>query len=68
MKLELKRVNQVHKKRRTSREFRLNENIGDFNKGDIILELGYEVNVLPKKTWESMGEPTFGFLAIHLKL
>jgi hypothetical protein len=29
--------------------------------GDIILDLGYEVNVLPKKTWQCMGEPTFGY-------
>jgi hypothetical protein len=49
MKLEPKRFNQVRKKRRTSREFRLNANIGDFNMGDIILDLGSEVNVLPKK-------------------
>jgi hypothetical protein len=41
--------------RRSSREFILNANIGDFNMGDIIVELGSEVNVLPKKTWEAMG-------------
>jgi hypothetical protein len=28
--------------------------------GDIILDLGSEVNVLPKKTWQFMGEPTLG--------
>jgi hypothetical protein len=49
-KLELKIVNHLHTRRRTSREFRLNANIGDFNMGDIILDLGSEVNVLPKKT------------------
>ena len=64
----LKRVNQVHKKRRTSREFRLTANIGYFNMGDIILDLGFEVNVLPKKTWEAMGEPQLGYSPIHLKL
>jgi hypothetical protein len=32
--------------------------------GDIILELGSEVNVLPKKTCESMGEPTLKFSPI----
>jgi hypothetical protein len=64
MKLEQKIVNQVYKKRRTSREFRLNTNIGDFNMGDIILDLGSEVNVLPKNTWEAMGEPTLGFSPI----
>jgi hypothetical protein len=36
--------------------------------GDIILDLGYEVNVLPKKIWECMGEPTLGYSLIQLKL
>ena len=49
-KLEQKIVNHLHTRRRTSKEFRLNANIGDFNMGDVILDLGYEVNVLPKKT------------------
>jgi hypothetical protein len=57
-KLEQKIVNQLHTRRRTSREFRLNANIIDFNMGDIILDLGSEVNVLLKKTWQCMGEPT----------
>jgi hypothetical protein len=38
-KLEKKIVNHLHTRRRTSREFRLNSNIGDFNMGDIILDL-----------------------------
>jgi hypothetical protein len=46
----------------------LNANIGDFNMGDIILDLGFEVNVLPKKTWETMGEPQLGYSPIQLKL
>ena len=49
-KLEQKIVNHLHKRRRTSREFRLNANIGYFNMGDIILDLGSDINVLPKKT------------------
>jgi len=57
-KLEQKTVNHLHIRRRTSRDFRLNANIGDFSMGDIILDLGYKVNVLPKKTWQCMGEPT----------
>jgi hypothetical protein len=62
------KVNQVHKKIITSREFRVNANIGDFNMGGIIPDLGYEVNVLPTKTWEAMGEPQLGYSPIHLKL
>jgi hypothetical protein len=54
-KLEHKTVNYLHTRRRTSKEFRLNYNIGYFNMGDIIPNLGSEVNVLPKKTWKCMG-------------
>jgi hypothetical protein len=60
-KLVQKTMNRLHSRRRTSREFRLNANIGDFNMGDIILDLGFEVNVLPKKTCQCMGEPTLGY-------
>jgi hypothetical protein len=36
--------------------------------GDIILDLGSKVNVLPKKTWKCMGEPKLGYSPIQLKL
>jgi hypothetical protein len=36
--------------------------------GHIILDLGFEVNVLPKKTWKCMGEPIVEYSPIHLKL
>jgi hypothetical protein len=36
--------------------------------GDIILDLGSEVNALPKKTWQCMGEPTLGYSPVQLKL
>jgi hypothetical protein len=67
-KLQPKTINHLHTRRRTSQEFRLNDYIGDFNMGDIILDLGYEVNVLPKKTQKCMGEPTLGYSPIQLKL
>ena len=67
-KLEPKTVNHLHTRRRKSREFRLNANIGDFNIGDIILDLGSKVNLLPKKTWQCMGEPTLGYSNVQLKL
>jgi hypothetical protein len=46
----------------------LNVNIGYFNIGDFILYLGSEVNVLPKKTWECMGEHTLGYSPVQLEL
>jgi hypothetical protein len=67
-KLQPNIVNHLHTRRRTSRELRLNDNIGDFNMGDIILDLGSEVNVLPKNTWQCMGEPTLGYSNVQLKL
>jgi hypothetical protein len=67
-KLEQKTVNLLHTRRRTSKEFGLNANIGDFNMGDIILNLGSKVNVLRKKTWQCMGEPTLGYSPVQLKL
>jgi hypothetical protein len=36
--------------------------------GNIILDLGSEVNVLPKKKWQCMGEPTLGYSPIQLNL
>jgi hypothetical protein len=50
-KLEKKTINNLHTRIRTSKEFRLNSNIRDFNIGYIILDLGSEVNILPKNTW-----------------
>jgi hypothetical protein len=66
--IEHKTINSLHMRRMTSREFILNTNIGDFSMGDIILDLGSEVNVLPKKAWKCMGDPTSGYSPIQLKL
>ena len=35
---------------------------------DIILDLGSEVNILTKKTWEQMGRPTLDWSPIQLRL
>jgi hypothetical protein len=45
IQLEQKKVNHVHSKKRTNREFRMNEIIGDFNMGDIILHLVIQVDI-----------------------
>jgi hypothetical protein len=67
-KLEQKMINHFHTRRTTNREFRMNANIGDFNMGDIIHDLGSKVNVLPKKTCKCMGEPTLGYSPIQQNL
>ena len=42
--------------------------IGDYDMTDIILDLGSEVNVLTRKTWEQMGRPTLEWSPIQLIL
>jgi hypothetical protein len=68
VKLEQRKLNHLHARKRTSREFRLNANIRYFNMGNVILDLGFEVNVFPKKTWKSMGEPTLGYSPVQLNI
>ena len=47
---------------------RLNAQIGDYNMDEVILDLGSEVNVLTKQTWELMGKPKLRYFPIHLRL
>jgi hypothetical protein len=35
---------------------------------NIILDLGSDVKVLPKKTWELMGKPKLVWSPVHLRL
>jgi hypothetical protein len=50
-------VNQVLCKKRTNKEFRLSVQIGEYDMDNVILDLGSDVNVLPRQTWEMMGKP-----------
>jgi hypothetical protein len=61
-------VNQVLCKKRTSDEFRLSAQIGDYDMDQVILDLGSDVNVFPKKTWEMMGKPKLIWSPIQLIL
>jgi hypothetical protein len=45
----------MHRKR-TNWEFKLSVHIGEYNVDNVILDLGSDVNVLLRKTWEMMGE------------
>ena len=58
----------VNRVRRTGREMRLNAQIGEYGMTDVILDLGSEVNVLTKQTWEQMGKPTLEWSPIQLTL
>ena len=53
---------------RIGREMRLTAQIGEFEMDEVILDLGSEVNVLTKQTWEQMGSPKLVRSPIHLRL
>jgi len=50
----------------TGREMRLTAQIGEYEMDQVILDLGLDVNVLPKKTWEHMGRPMLQWSPIQL--
>ena len=52
-----RRVNHVGKRLKTGHKLRMTAHIGDYDMDYIILELGSDVNILTRKTWENMGKP-----------
>lgn len=42
--------------------------IGEYEMDQIILDLGFDVNVLPKKTWERMGRLALQWYPIQLRM
>lgn len=53
---------------RTGREMRLTVQIGEYEMDQVILDLGSDVNVLPKKTWERMGKIVLQWFPIQLRV
>ena len=55
-------------KRKTGQDMRMNIQIGDYEVESVILDLGSDVNILMKKTWKLMGNPTLGWSPLQLCL
>ena len=47
---------------------RLTAQIGDYEMDQVILDQGSNENVLPKKTWQRMGEPKLEWSTIQLRM
>ena len=47
---------------------RLNVVIGSYEMDKVVLDLGSEVNVMTKRTWEIMAKPKHAFSPIQLRL
>ena len=50
------------------REFRLVPQLDKFEIKDVMLDLGSNVNILPKKTLEALGKPNFTYSLIQLRM
>ena len=50
----------------TGREMRLTAQLGQYEMHQVILDLGSDMNVLPKQTWECMGRPMLQWSPIQL--
>lgn len=58
----------VVQKKWTNRELKFRDEIGNYEMGDVILDLGFDINILPNKTWENMGKPKLVWSPIQLML
>ena len=47
---------------------RLSTVIGTYKKDEIVLDMGSEVNVMTRQTWEIMANPKLAFSPIQLRL
>ena len=61
-------VHQINKYIQSRKDMRLNAQNCDYEMDEVILDLGSEVNVLTKKTWELMGKPKLRYSPIQLRL
>ena len=46
----------------------MNIQIGDYEVESVILDLGSDVNIMTKQTWQLMGNPTLGQSLVKLQL
>jgi hypothetical protein len=61
-------VHQVSKRIRKNKELHLNAQIGEYDIDYVVLDLGSEVNVMTKQTWELMGKPKLIYSPIRIRM
>jgi hypothetical protein len=50
------------------KEFRLVAQLDEFEIKNVMLDIEYDVNILPKKTWEALGKPQLIYSPIQLRI
>jgi hypothetical protein len=53
------------RKQRYGIQFRLNSHIDDYNISNVMLDFGFGIKILPRKTWEAMGKPKLVYSPIQ---
>jgi len=62
-------LNNLHRhKKSTGKEMRFAAQIGEYNMDKVILDLEFDANFLPKKTWELMANSELQWSLIQLKI
>jgi hypothetical protein len=56
------------RKIQSGKEFRLEAQLDEFDIKDVMLDLGYDVNIFPKQTWEALGKPQLIYSPIQLRM
>ena len=61
-------VNHIGKRLKIGFELRMTAQIGDYDMDYIIMDLGFDFNILTRQTWESMGNPRLLWSSVQLRL
>lgn len=61
-------VDQVQHKPITGGEMRLTAQIRDYEMEQIVLDIGSDVNVITKQTWETKGKPWLKWSSVQLRM
>ena len=62
------KVQCVVNRRRTCKELKMRVDFGGHEIQGVIIDLGFDVNILPKNSWEVIGKTKLGWSPIHLSL
>lgn len=52
----------------TCREFRLDTQSNGFEVKNVMLDLGSDINILPKESWEALGQPKLIYFLVKLRM
>jgi hypothetical protein len=59
---------QVSKQKHTGQEFKMTAELGEYDMNGVMLDMGSDVKIFPKKSWEVMGKPKLVWSPIQRRL